>query len=183
MELLDIVDEEGRPTGETVERSRAHGEGIRHRTAHLWILRERQGEVEVLLQKRSSGKDSFPGCYDISSAGHIPAGEDYVPSALRELKEELGLAAEPEELIYCGMRRIFHRTEFYGHPFVDNQVTRVYCLWRDVEPEEMILQASEVEAVRWMRLEDCKRMVRENSMKHCIYEEELELLPAKGRDM
>lgn len=30
-------------------------------------------------------KDGFPGFYDTSSAGHIPAGEDYLESAVREL--------------------------------------------------------------------------------------------------
>ncbi len=36
-EALDIVDEDGNPTGETVERGRAHREGIRHRTSHVWL--------------------------------------------------------------------------------------------------------------------------------------------------
>ena len=83
MEYLDIVDENGVPTGKTAERTAAHKQGLRHRTSHVWILRERAGKVEVLLQKRSQNKDSFPGCYDISSAGHIPAGVDFIPSALR----------------------------------------------------------------------------------------------------
>ena len=79
MEWLDVVDEKGNPTGERVERKEAHRRGIRHRTSHVWILREQEGEVQVLLQKRSQGKDSHPGCYDISSAGHIPAGEEWIP--------------------------------------------------------------------------------------------------------
>ena len=101
MELLDIVDEKGNPTGETVPREVAHREGIRHRTAHVWIFRRRGGVVQILLQKRSDNKDSDPGCYDISSAGHIPAGSDYIPSAVRELKEELGVDMNGDELIYC----------------------------------------------------------------------------------
>ena len=79
MEWLDVVDEKGNPTGERVERKEAHRRGIRHRTSHVWILREQEGEVQVLLQKRSQGKDSHPGCYDISSAGHIPAGKNGFP--------------------------------------------------------------------------------------------------------
>ena len=62
MELLDIVDESGEPTGKTVERSEAHLNGIRHRTSHVWLLRRKGGELELLLQKRSDDKDSFPGC-------------------------------------------------------------------------------------------------------------------------
>ncbi|MBO4679703.1 MAG: NUDIX hydrolase, partial [Lachnospiraceae bacterium] len=60
-EIFDIVDENGNPIGETVSRAKAHGAGIRHRTAHIWVVREVNGEAEVLLQKRSFNKDSFPG--------------------------------------------------------------------------------------------------------------------------
>ena len=93
MEYFDICDENGRPLGETVSRAEAHRRGIRHRTAHIWIIRLVQGRYEVLLQQRSLQKDSFPGLFDTSSAGHVPAGQEPLPSALRELKEELGLAA------------------------------------------------------------------------------------------
>ena len=53
--------------------------------------REDRRSADVLLQKRSENKDSFPGSYDISSAGHIPSGVDFLESALRELEEELGI--------------------------------------------------------------------------------------------
>ena len=52
MEYFDIVDENGDPTGETVERSFAHQNGIRHRTAHVWLFRKENGNVQILLQKR-----------------------------------------------------------------------------------------------------------------------------------
>ena len=35
MELFDICDEQGNPTGDTVERSEAHAKRICHRTAHI----------------------------------------------------------------------------------------------------------------------------------------------------
>lgn len=179
MELLDIVDENGMPTGETVERSTAHEQGIRHRTAHLWLLRERNGEVEVLLQKRSAIKDSHPGCYDISSAGHIPAGVDFIPSAVRELQEELGLTVREQELHYCGQRRFTWEDCFHGKRFVDNQVSNVYCLWMDVQPEECTLQKEEVEQVIWMKLTECKEAVKNNRIPHCIVLEELNMLPMR----
>lgn len=177
MELLDVVDENGCPTGETVERETAHREGIRHRTAHVWLMRAGKDGAEVLLQKRSAYKDSYPGCYDISSAGHIPAGVDFIPSALRELQEELGLSVNPGELIYCGQRRFHFSAEFHGKLFVDSQVSNVYCVWRDVEPENLHLQESEVESVCWMNLEKCKTAVRENRIPNCIFLEELDMLP------
>ena len=176
MEMLDVVDEQGNPTGEVVTRERAHREGIRHRTAHVWIIRQKAGRLEVLLQKRSANKDSYPGCYDISSAGHIPAGADFLPSALRELQEELGVTVQAEALIYCGLRRLQFQKTFHGRLFKDNQVTKVYDLWLDQEEKGFTLQKEEVEEVRWFDFEDCVSQVREQTLPNCIYLEELELV-------
>ena len=81
-----------------------------------------------------------PGCYDISSAGHIPAGQGFVDSALRELKEELGVTAQPQDLILCGQRSFQFSAVFHGKPFKDNQVSNVYLLWLDRDAEEFTLQ-------------------------------------------
>ena len=150
MEILDVVDETGAPTGETVERAEAHREGVRHRTAHVWIARNRNGRIQLLLQKRCMQKDSFPGCYDISSAGHIPAGEEYIPSAIRELKEELNVTVQESDLIYCGQVHKDVDSEFHRQPFHDHQISNVYLLWLDREAEEFELQTEEIESVRWM---------------------------------
>ncbi|MGM9605240.1 MAG: GNAT family N-acetyltransferase [Faecousia sp.] len=177
-EMLDVVDEKGVPTGEIVPRDKAHGEGIRHRTSHVWLVRERDGNIQILLQKRCLQKDSWPGCYDISSAGHIPAGVDFVPSALRELKEELGVQAAPEELIFCGNRSICADGEFHGRPFHDRQYSRVFALRRDREERDFVLQKEEIDSVRWMELEACIQAVKNNTIPHCIYPEELEMVRA-----
>ena len=189
MELLDIVDENGNPTGETVERETAHRQGIRHRTSHVWIVRKKEGITEesasdtesawqILLQKRSRDKDSHPGCYDISSAGHIPAGSGFLDSAIRELFEELGVVAEESELRYCGTRKLCWEETFYGKLFRDNQVSNVYLLERDLKEEEFHIQESEIESVMWMDFEECVRAVREGSIPNCIVMEELEMVRA-----
>ena len=100
MEMIDLRDRDGKRTGEVKERTLVHRDGDLHGTAHVWLVRYRadRGSADVLLQKRSADKDSFPGYYDISSAGHIPAGQDFSESAVRELKEELGIPASLEEL-------------------------------------------------------------------------------------
>lgn len=176
MERLDIVDETGEPTGETVERTQAHRLGVRHRTSHVWLLRRGQQGIEVLLQKRSDDKDSFPGCYDISSAGHIPAGQGFVESALRELQEELGVLARPEQLHLCGQRSFSLDAVFHGLPFHDRQVSNVYALWYDAPAESFTVQQSEISMVRWMELSACMEMVLRGSPSNCIYSEELAML-------
>ena len=176
-EYLDVVDENGKPTGETVERSVAHREGFPHRTSHLWLVRKRDGRIQVLLQKRAMIK-SFPGCYDISSAGHIPAGQDYYPSAIRELKEELGLTAKESELIPCGDMKIVWDDVFFGIPYHDRQYTKVLLLWADIEEDQLTLQKEEVDGVLWIDLQDCMDRVAAGTIQNCISPEELKLVQA-----
>ena len=175
MEYLDIVDENALPTGKIVERAVAHREGIPHRTSHLWLVRKRDNRVQILLQKRALTK-SFPGCYDISSAGHIPAGQDYLPSAVRELKEELGLTAQESDLIPCGDMKIFWDDVFFGEPYHDRQYTRVFLLWTDVEERDLVLQEEEVLSVLWIDLEECVNAVAAGTLENCISLEELKLV-------
>ena len=178
MEMFDIVDENGEPTGVVKERTKVHEDGDLHRTSHVWIVRDNnKGGLDVLLQKRSESKDSNPGCYDISSAGHIPAGSGYLDSALRELKEELGIDAFSEELELRLIRRISYSDIFHGKLFKDNQVTRVYRIKRNnIDISKLELQKEEVEEVIWMEYEECINAVKNNTIKHCIYLEELERL-------
>ena len=175
MEYLDIVDENALPTGKIVERAVAHREGIPHRTSHLWLVRKRDHRVQILLQKRALTK-SFPGCYDISSAGHIPAGQDYLPSAVRELKEELGLTAQESDLIPCGDMKIFWDDVFFGEPYHDRQYTRVFLLWADIEERDLVLQEEEVLSVLWIDLEECVNAVAAGTLENCISLEELKLV-------
>ena len=69
--MLDVVDMNGNPAGETVSRDIAHAEGVPHRTSHVWLVRMKEDRLQILLQKRSEDKDSYPGCCDISSDGAI----------------------------------------------------------------------------------------------------------------
>ncbi len=85
-----VVDAADHVTG-AAPRSEVHGNNLLHRAVHL-LLRNDRGEI--FLQKRSPLKDRHPGVWDSSAAGHVDEGEDYDVTAQRELKEELGVAAE-----------------------------------------------------------------------------------------
>ena len=153
MEYFDVCDAQGEPTGAIVSRDAAHREGIRHRTAHVWVVRRVGGRWQVLLQKRSENKDSFPGKYDTSSAGHILAGDGPLESALRELGEELGIHAKPEQLHCAGTFDIRYEKEFHGRLFRDNEFSHVYVYMEPVDAEALTLQAEEVSRVDWFDLE------------------------------
>lgn len=175
-EYLDIVDAAGLPTGQIVDREMAHAQGIWHRTAHLWLVRKQAGRLQVLLQKRAACKDSFPGCYDISSAGHIPAGVEFVQSAIRELQEELGITAQERALIRCGDRKAVWDGAFRGREFHDREYARVFLLWTDLPEDAFTVAPEEVELVHWMDLEECMRGVQNGTFSNCIALEELQMV-------
>lgn len=176
MEFLDVVDMNGVPTGEVAERGEVHLKGLRHRTSHVWVVRMRNGGLEVLLQKRSPMKESHPGVYDISSAGHIPAGCGYEESAIRELQEELGLVMSESDLHYVGTIKKHNEAVFFGKPYIDEQVSNVYWVVCDKPEEEFTIQEEELESVMWIRLDECIERVEAGTIKHCLYMDELKML-------
>ena len=144
------------------------------------VLGTQYGSIDTCF-KRSDQKDSYPGCYDISSAGHIPAGVDFIPSALRELREELGVEAKAEQLHFCGQRQFSFKAVFHDRDFWDNQVSNVYLLWLDREEDTFSLQKEEVSEVKWFDFEDCWHGVQENTLPNCIRMDEL-LMVKKGAE-
>lgn len=172
-EMLDVLAEDGTLTGVSKERTLVHRDGDFHRTCHVWITRESTNGPELLLQKRSANKDSYPGCYDISSAGHVPAGVDFIPSAIRELKEELGITAAERDLHPLFTLRQNSKNVFHGEPFINNEYTLVCLLQMPISISELTLQKEEVESVRWMRLDEVLQLVQEHSPLTCLHEEEI----------
>ena len=55
MEYIDIFDENNNSIGAIKEKQQAHEDGNFHRTAHVWIINDKN---ELLLQKRSASKKS-----------------------------------------------------------------------------------------------------------------------------
>jgi len=93
-EIFDVCDANDRVIGQE-RRSIVHRDKLVHRAAHVFVFNSRD---ELLVQVRSATKDEFPLCYTSSASGHLSAGEDYLESALRELREEIGLIAPLEFL-------------------------------------------------------------------------------------
>ena len=93
-EIFDVVDENDRVTGKT-SRFTVHAQKLRHRAVHIFVF---NAQGDLFLQKRSRWKDKHPGQWDSSADGHVNAGDDYAATAPRELREELGVDAEVEEV-------------------------------------------------------------------------------------
>ncbi len=176
LEFFDLLDENGEKTGRIKERSLVHEDGDAHATAHIWVVRKTENGYDVLLQKRSANKDSFPGCYDISSTGHVAAGDEYLKTAVREMQEELGIAAKEKDLGYVGIHRGKITGRFYGREFQNYEISAVYVYDKPVEISELMLQEEEVEEVIWMDYALCLEKMKNGEIKHCIFRDEYEML-------
>jgi isopentenyldiphosphate isomerase len=148
-ELLDILDEAGRPTGKTVAKSEAHRLGLWHRCFHCWICGSDPEGFYLLLQRRAPTKDTWPDYLDITAAGHLSAGEETL-DGLREVEEELGLRVNPERLVPLGTRKI--EQQIPGG--CDREFHEVFLLADDTPPERLRLQKEEVAAVYRLALDD-----------------------------
>ena len=52
-----------------ITRKECHATKTWHRSAHVWVFDKERNKV--ILQRRSDMKDTFPGMWDVSAAGHI----------------------------------------------------------------------------------------------------------------
>lgn len=87
-ETVSIVDSSDRVTG-AAPRPQMRERGLIYRVNYI-LLFNRAGDI--LVQRRTAGKDLYPGLLDLAAGGVLLAGEDYATSAARELQEELGVS-------------------------------------------------------------------------------------------
>jgi isopentenyl-diphosphate delta-isomerase len=86
-EIFDVVNCSDEVIGRA-PRAVVHANGLRHRSVHILVFNI---AGELYIQRRSLDKDSAPGLWDTSAAGHVESGEGYIAAGGRELHEELGL--------------------------------------------------------------------------------------------
>jgi isopentenyldiphosphate isomerase len=153
-ELLDVLDDLGRPTGEVVYKGEAHRRGLFHRCFHCWIAGQDAAGPYLLVQRRAAAKDTWPGYLDVTAAGHLQSGEEPVMGGLRELEEELGLRVDPGRLVPLGTRRIEQEIP----QGCDREFHDVFLLLDGTPPQDLRLQEGEVEAVLRVGLGDVETL-------------------------
>ncbi|MFF2483157.1 NUDIX domain-containing protein [Paenibacillus sp. NPDC058071] len=144
-EYFDIYDDAMNPIG-IATRKETHEKGYWHRSFHCWLTRREGDRRFVRFQLRADNKDTHPGHYDITAAGHLTAGET-LQDAVRELEEELGVSASFEQLIPLGEVREEAVGSVRGIAFIDREVSHVFGLICDVPLAALKLQPEEVAGV------------------------------------
>ncbi|WP_372945912.1 NUDIX domain-containing protein [Muriicola sp.] len=146
-EWVDVLDQDGRYTGETILKSEAHRQGIFHPTVHIWFY---TSQGEILLQLRSPVKKTFPGFWDVSVAGHIGAGEPVEEAALREIREELGLSVGKKDLSPVG---VFKSIKRHDNGIIDCEYHHTFLCQFNHTLSALEIQEEEVSEIRLFPME------------------------------
>jgi isopentenyl-diphosphate delta-isomerase type 1 len=157
--LIDIVDENGNYTGDAKTKREIHEQGLWHKAAHVWIY---NSNGEVLLQLRASDKDTFPGLWDISVAGHTDSGETPIESAVREMKEEIGLDTRPERFEFDGIRKFSQPIK--NSNWYENEISYIYFYKYDGPLHGLTMPDGEVEKLEFIPIDIFQKEV--NDMEH-----------------
>ncbi|MFC7546424.1 isopentenyl-diphosphate Delta-isomerase [Plantactinospora sp. GCM10030261] len=96
--LVELVDEDGTPTGSVSVREAHEAPGRLHRAFSVLLLDD---AGRVLLQQRAAAKTRFPLRWANSCCGHPAPGQPLPEAANRRLREELGVGPVP--LTPCGV--------------------------------------------------------------------------------
>ncbi len=143
MELNDIYDENRNLTGRVHQRGTPWKPGEYGLVVCVWVY---DGLGHLLLTRRAKEK-SFAGTWE-NSGGAVKAGETSRQAIARELFEETGIRAEPEEFEYLDTDR--DRNVFYDH----------YCIQRRVRLKDIVLLPGETDDVMWASFGKIHWMIR-----------------------
>ena len=157
MEYLDILDENGNLTGKKKLRNEVHRDGDWHRGVHIWIVTP---DKKILIQRRSIKKETYPGLWICSTAGHVKSVQDSVTAAQEEVKEELGIDIPKGnfELIFQYKRQaVYNNGKSKNNCFFD-----VYLAKADIGINSMKIDKSETEELKLINFLDLENKIKNN---------------------
>jgi isopentenyldiphosphate isomerase len=154
-EYFDVLNEKGEYLNKIETREKCHKEGLWHKAIVVYII---NSKGQVLLQKRSKTKKMWPDMWDITSGGHVLAGEFGFEAGIREAKEELGVDVVKENMTFIGS---VISTNIKGD-IVDNHFNEYYVVIQDLDESKLVLQEEEVSEVKWMDKEVIIDKIKDN---------------------
>ena len=144
MELVDLLNNRKELTGETCERN-AVPEGKYRLSIHIWIVNDKN---EILIQQRSASRKMFPNMWT-NTGGACIAGETSIETVFRELKEELNVIPNIDDLELIAS---YKRKKDY----VD-----VWLLRQNININDLKFNDNEVQAAKWVSIEEWKKLLIE----------------------
>jgi isopentenyl-diphosphate delta-isomerase len=152
-EKIDVLDDNGLRTGEVCSKQTVHALGKVHRAVHLYLFNYAN---QLLLQRRASTTDHYPGKFSISVTGHVQAGESSSDAVRRELQEELGLDPTSMDIEYLFS---FRQDAEISPTYIDRQFNDVYVCQADFKLQECVLETNAVSKLRLVPFSAFQAMV------------------------
>ncbi|PMC34308.1 NUDIX hydrolase [Bacillus sp. UMB0899] len=140
-EKLKIYDDQRNQIG-VATRSDVHKLGFWHEAFHCWFVQNDKGIHYIYLQLRSKKKKDYPNLFDITAAGHLLADET-VEDGVREIKEEIGIDVNFDDLIPLGELKYC----VVKNEFIDKELANVFLYKNEEEFDDFTLQAEEVAGI------------------------------------
>ncbi len=144
-EYWDLYDADRIPIGETFERGKEMTPGQLHIVVHTCVFNEKN---EMLIQHRQPFKDGWPNRWDLSAGGSALSGETSRQAAQRETAEEIGI-------FYDFANERPYLTVNFDCGFDDYFIIHP----QSVDPASLVLQESEVQAVRFAGCDEILNMI------------------------
>lgn len=149
MEKWDLLDNKRNRTGKFIYRGDDIPDGLYHQVIHVCIFNKKG---QMLIQKRHESKNKWESLWDLSCGGAVVFGEDSHEGAKRELFEELGL-------VHDFSKDKILMTITYEKGFDDYFA----IIYNHLNINDLNLQESEVEEVRWASLSEIEDMLEKGT--------------------
>lgn len=158
-DLIDVLDETGMRTGEVLSREEIHRLGKLHRAVHFYLF-DMKGNI--LLQRRPDNVDHYPNKFSISLTGHINNGEFSYQALKREIKEELGICPDTDNLNINFMFS-FRQDARLRTDYIDRQFHDVYFCQHDFQLRDIKYNPGEVSEIKLVPFAHFQKMVKAKS--------------------
>ncbi|MBC8110222.1 MAG: NUDIX domain-containing protein [Verrucomicrobia bacterium] len=156
-EYFEIYDEDNQPLHYLKSRGDVHRDGDWHRTIQVFVVNQAE---QVLCNLRSKEKDVYPLCWDISVGGHAAPGESSLQTALRELREELGVAVQPQELRFIMHCSLNGKDESTQH--IDREHAAVFLYKTHLHTDDFKVAEDEILSLEFFAVPFIKQNLRAN---------------------
>ncbi len=143
MELWDLYDKDRNPLNKLHKRGKPIPKGEFHLAVSVLTQNSKK---QILVTLRSPDKQPYPNLWEMT-AGSVVAGEDSLSAAVRELYEETGISALPQELEYIG--------EYRG----TGAIVDMYKIVRDIDIKDIHLQKGETSDAKWVSVDEFEMMI------------------------
>ena len=133
MEIWDACDRDGNVLGTDIVRGENMPDGLYHVVVDV-VVRHIDGTY--LLMQRDFSKPNFPGLWELGASGSILKGESPQAGAIRELREETGIASDKlTQIDRCVSR---------------NSIYVIFLCVTDAAKSSVVLQPGETIAFQWL---------------------------------